>query len=358
MRKSIEFVCFVNNTGFAHAAIDYGKAMRSFGADVSIKSAHNSLFLDSFNEEDRKWINECSNKECCADYQFRHVIPSRWANIKKRKFNSALAVFESTNPPREWINSLKQVDLVVSPSNYCADVFWAAGLSRRPYVVPHAIDVHFWDFSPQKCNENSQFKILSIGTWRARKNWKNIIRGFEIASQKNDFLSLTIKTDRGEEAEEFIKNNIISKNIQIDIIADDVSDIEMRRLIRQHDCILSASIGEGFCISPIQAMACGIPVICSAVGGCLEYALDENCIRIETRGYARMSVMDNIPQFRNQEWAVILAEDVADSIEKIITMGNEAKINMIDNARLFVENNFSYNIVGRKMMEIIFGSQA
>lgn len=355
MNNTIEFACFVNNTGFSHAAIGYAKSLRGFEVDISIKSVHNSLLLDSFCIDDRKWIEECSSKKSVPCFQFRHVIPSRWRSLAKRDKNIALAVFESSSPPREWINALRSMDKVICPSNYCADVFWAAGLPSRPVVIPHAIDTNFWGFAEPR-DVGGVFKIISIGTWRSRKNWKNTIKGCEIASNLNNNIHLTIKTDRGEEADKFIKENFPQNNIKIDIISSELNEEEMRKLILEHDCLLSASIGEGFCISPMQAMSCGIPVVCSAVGGCLEYASDENCIRIETRGYSRMAVMDNIPQFKNQEWAIISAEDVAEAICKMIIINKDRKIDMVKKAREFVENNFSYSIVGKKMMENIFGS--
>jgi len=357
MKNQIEFACFVNNTGFAHAAIDYAKSMNTMGCEISIRCVHNSLFLDSFDSVDREWIKECSLKEIVPEVQFRHVIPSRWNGIPSRKKTIALAVFESTSPPREWINSLKQVDMVMCPSSYCADVFWSAGLNERPLVVPHSIDTDFWNFEG-KVWRNGSFSIFSVGTWRNRKNWKNLIKGCEIASARNPDIKfkLTIKTDRETEPHQFVVENISSKNMHIDIISSEMNETEMKKLIKEHDCLLSASIGEGFCIAPMQAMACGVPVICSAIGGCLEYALDENCIRIETRGYSRMAVMDNIPQFRNQEWAIIPSEDVAEAICKILLLKEEDMSNMLRNARNFIEDNFSYPVVGKKMMENIFGS--
>jgi glycosyltransferase involved in cell wall biosynthesis len=358
MRNSIEFACFVNNTGFSHAAIDYAKSLRGLDIDVSIRCIHNSPLLDSYNEEDKKWILESIDRsKVKSSVQFRHLIPPRWKPLVKCDKNVALAVFESTNPPREWISAYKNADQVICPSEYCADVFWSAGLPIRPSVVPHAIDSDFW--VPRiKARENGIFRILSVGTWRSRKNWKNIIRGAELASMQSIPIELVIKTDKGEEARKFYEENVLNKGLKISIVSSDLDYFQMRELIYSCDCLLSASVGEGFCMPPMQAMACGVPVICAAIGGCLEYVYDENCIRIEPRGYARMAVMDNIPQFKNQEWAVILAEDVSDAICKMISVDSDKRQNMISTARAFVENNFSYRVVGNKMSEMIFGTQA
>jgi glycosyltransferase involved in cell wall biosynthesis len=352
----VELACFVNNTGFSHAAIDYAKSLRSVGVEIVIKCVHNSPLLSSFNDEDREWISESvSRKENNIDVQFRHLIPPRWKSIPSRKKNIALAVFESSKPPLEWINSYKNIEKVICPSNYCSDVFWSAGLSERPAVIPHAVDIDFWN-NVEFFRQNDKFNILSIGTWRARKNWKNIIRGVELLSMSGIPIHLIIKTDKKEEPEAFLKSNFLNGCFSYEIIPEELNFSQMKSLFSRSDCLLSASIGEGFCISPIQAMSCGLPVVCSAVGGCLEYANDENCIRINARGYSKMSVMDNIPQFRDQEWAVILAEDVAESLNKLIKMDVASKKLMTERAKKFVRENFSYSVIGSKMVETIFGT--
>jgi glycosyltransferase involved in cell wall biosynthesis len=357
MINIIEFCCFVNNTGYAHAAIDYAKSLRSYGADVYINCAHGNMILDSFNKEDREWLNNYQVKGSDVkniDFQFRQIIPPRWKNLSKRRKISALAVFESTRPPNDWINAYKSIDNVICPSEYCADVFWAAGLNVRPKVIPHAIDINYWKFKNKI--KNNIFTILSIGTWRKRKNWHNIIEGVIGASSIDFPIKLIIKTDKDHDASKYIESIKQRKNVEFEVVADELSDDCIRDLIYQSDCLLSASVGEGFCISPIQAMACGTPVICSAVGGCLEYTTDENCIRIDPRGYETMTVMDNIPQFRNQEWAIITSEDVSEAICKIISLNNNIINNMTLSAREYVVNNFSYQVVGKKMLESIFGT--
>lgn len=355
MNNLVEFCCFVNNTGFSHAAIDYAKSMREYGTDISIRCAHNFLMLDSFEDKDRLWIQDAfDNKTDNVKFQFRHLIPPRWRNLRDAGSISALAVFESTKPPSEWISAYKKINNVICPSEYCADVFWSAGLSRRPIVIPHAIDTDFWNISHKYSSEI--FTIFSIGTWRNRKNWKNTIDGCVIASKHIGKIKLIIKTDKELDALNMVNSIKDRGQLDIDIIGGELRDAEIKKMMLSSDCFLSASLGEGFCISPIQAMSCGIPVICSAVGGCLEYVTDENCIRIDPRGYQNISVMDNIPQFRNQEWAIITAEDVAEAICKIIGLDKKEKAYMVASARKFIEDNFSYKVVGSKMMETIIGS--
>lgn len=355
MENVVEFCCFVNNTGFSHAAIDYAKSMREHGAEISIKCAHNFLMLESYEDKDKIWMQKAFDKKYNdIKHQFRHLIPPRWKNLRNAENISALAVFESTKPPLEWISAYKKVNNVICPSEYCADVFWSAGLNKRPIVIPHAIDIDFWDIKNRQDNEI--FTILSVGTWRQRKNWKNTIDGCIIASKNVGNIRLVIKTDRELDASAMINSLGDLGRLQIDVVGGELKDADMREMIRSSDCLLSASVGEGFCISPIQAMSCGIPVVCSAVGGCLEYVTDENCIRIDARGYQNISVMDNIPQFRNQEWAIITAEDVAEAICKLILLDKKDRADMIIAARKYIEDNFAYQVVGRKMMETIIGS--
>ena len=47
-------------------------------------------------------------------------------------------------------------------------------------------------------------------------------------------------------------------------------------LYNQHAIFLSASLGEGWALPPAEAMACGCAVICTAIGGHADYAVDQD----------------------------------------------------------------------------------
>ena len=55
-------------------------------------------------------------------------------------------------------------------------------------------------------------------------------------------------------------------------------------------CFVSASWYEGFCNPPLEAMACGTPVVLTDSGGVREYALDkENCLMSPPKDLRRLA---------------------------------------------------------------------
>ncbi len=58
-------------------------------------------------------------------------------------------------------------------------------------------------------------------------------------------------------------------------------DFELAQCYRRADIFVFSSLQEGFGLPPLEAMACGAAVVCSACGGVDGYARnDENCIKV------------------------------------------------------------------------------
>ncbi|MCB0044409.1 MAG: glycosyltransferase family 4 protein [Caldilineaceae bacterium] len=68
------------------------------------------------------------------------------------------------------------------------------------------------------------------------------------------------------------------------------SDAELARLYRSSDLFLSASWGEGLGYPPLEAMACGTPVVLTDSMGVRDYAVDgENCLMTPARNGAALA---------------------------------------------------------------------
>lgn len=154
----------------------------------------------------------------------------------------------------------------------------AMGRRSRLSVVPCGVDVDkFRDVGPIAVRGNRK-RIVSVGRLVPRKGFDTIIR----AMPHIDATELVIVggPDKAElDADpEAIRLQRLAQRVGV---ADRVhlyggiEPDEMPMLLRSADVVAVTPWYEPFGIVPVEAMACGVPVIASAVGGMLDTVIDD-----------------------------------------------------------------------------------
>ncbi len=104
--------------------------------------------------------------------------------------------------------------------------------------------------------------ISSVGTIQPRKNYVRLIKAFEILG-KNQDLKLLIAGRRGWKTDEifdYMKRSEVGDKIHyLGYVLDDA----LPALYKASDLFVYPSLYEGFGLPPLEAMACGTPVITS-----------------------------------------------------------------------------------------------
>ncbi len=106
--------------------------------------------------------------------------------------------------------------------------------------------------------------VLAVGTQEPRKNHSGLIKAFyQAQKQKNGPAMLAIAGGTGwlyEETQRLVEELKLQKKVRF---LGRVSDFELVTLYSMADIFAFPSFFEGFGIPPIEAMACGAPVITS-----------------------------------------------------------------------------------------------
>lgn len=174
--------------------------------------------------------------------------------------------WESTVIPKNWEN-LKYCDEVWTTSDWCANVFEDNGY-KNVKVYPHGITPNW---TPLKRQEKQVIKFLHIGEPAPRKAGQMVVDAFIHLFGDNPNYSLTIKAHKNNTTR--VYNNFMEKNIvglpdqiykNIHVITDELEEEELISLYHDHDVLIYPSYGEGFGFIPLQALATGMPVICTA----------------------------------------------------------------------------------------------
>lgn len=187
--------------------------------------------------------------------------------MHRDQYQISYTPWESTVIPDIWKPNLAVVDEIWTTSDWCANVFEDNGY-KNVKVFPHGIDP-IW--SPKKREDDGVIKFLHIGEPAPRKAGQMVVDAFVKLFADNPKYQLTIKAHNSNTTR--IYNNIIDKQIiglpqnmysNIKVITKEYSDHELLRLYNDHDVLVYPSYGEGFGFIPLQALANGMPTICTS----------------------------------------------------------------------------------------------
>ena len=241
-------------------------------------------------------IKRCEDavRQVEPDILFLNVFPANWWGlIVKRRFPEIPCVWychdanyfihdwetiRGLSFPLRWLalgaNPIARVldrrlarlaELLIANSNYTADrINTLYGLGAE--VIYPGVDVS--QFTPNKSRGRH---IFTAGHWRRSKRLDVLIDAILILKEENAFGDLKLRV-AGEGAElGRLKKMIQSMGLGDDIVF--LGAIPERSLIREYGAarlVVYPPVNEPFGLVPVEAMACGTPVVVSSSGGTAE----------------------------------------------------------------------------------------
>ena len=178
--------------------------------------------------------------------------------------------------------TLKTADKIIAISNSTKEdlITYFKVPEDKIVVIPHGVSEKFKQLDEEDISKSTQKYqlnfpyILYVGSLESRKNILNLIKAFYELKMKNIEQKLVIvgKTNENKKIlSRFIKNH----NLQNDIVFTGfVADDDLPALYNAADLFVYPSIYEGFGLPPLEAMACGTPVITSNISSLPEVVGD------------------------------------------------------------------------------------
>ena len=116
--------------------------------------------------------------------------------------------------------------------------------------------------------------VLFVGTIEPRKDLQTLLRAFERVAHARNSLQLVVTGKMGwlfDDLLEQIRNSKVRDRIKL---IGYLNDEELRALYSSCRAFVYPSIYEGFGLPPLEAMACGAPVIASRIDSIVEVCGD------------------------------------------------------------------------------------
>ncbi len=171
-------------------------------------------------------------------------------------------------PIYKWI--FRMADHITAISNYLAGFSREMG-SRMVSVIPNGVDLK--NFRPKDTQvnlDNSEIKIITTGRLVKKNAVSDIIKALKFLPDSVKFLSVGSGPDKSM-LEKLIALHNLENRVTLLPYADHV---HLAELLAQAQIFIRPSLSEGLGISFLEAMAMGLPVIATQVGGIPDFLFD------------------------------------------------------------------------------------
>lgn len=228
-----------------------------------------------------------------------------------------------------------RADFVQAISNYLAEWAKETGVKCPVEVVPNGVDID--KFKSQISNLKSNEKILITTSRLVKKNGiDDVIKSLQYLPENIKFTILGTGPDDGmlkKLARELGVENRIS-------FLGHVDHKEMPKYLHSADIFIRPSLSEGMGNSFIEAMAAGLPVIATPVGGIPDFLKDPS----NSSGQVPTGLFCEIRSPKS------IAEKV-----KIYLENSDLREKIIKNAQKMVEEKYDWDLIAKNMRENVFG---
>lgn len=243
--------------------------------DVIDSLNRNSFWLERYLDVDKTVITNLDKLPKNASHKvfLLNTLLNSCPREKLKKYpNSVLgvhSVFESTSIPQVWVDDLNQnFDFVSVSDPFLVDVYKNSGVEIPIFFLPEGSLLEDWlNLVPPKEHSGPFLFLASGALFQPRKNHDLLIEAFQLAFGNREDVQLKIHA-RGpthslyaDQAAELITRYDLCNCKNIIFHYGTLDDKEYKKLFLSCNCLVNIASGEGFSITPREALAVGIPAI-------------------------------------------------------------------------------------------------
>ncbi len=255
-------------------------------------------------------------------------------------------MFESDKIPADWPEYLKQADKVIVPSKFVQETMAKVGIEAE--VVPLGYNDRV--FKPikrtPKLDNHQDFTFIHYNAFNIRKGFREVLEAFTQEFKHTEPVKMIFKTTL------LTPPIALPKSVypNIEVISGSIEETELYELLKRADCMVYPSRGEGFGLTPLEAMATGMPAIVPNAHGIAQY--------FDKRYMLEVKVETTCPglynRFKGQDTGNMVICDIKDLRRQMRWAYNHQKemVELGRKASRYVKK-FTYRHTAKRLKEIL-----
>lgn len=247
--------------------------------------------------------------------------------------------WETTRLPSDWVDQMNLCDEVWTTSKWAADVFANSGVDVPIFAFNLGVDTNVFSYRSREFKY--PFAFLHVGSPSTRKNTQMAVDAFLSLFSGDDRFKLIIKSKGPPDArlsvDGMYKGGLYG-HPQIEIVDHFISDEELANLFGRVNCFLYPTKGEGWGMAPFQAIATGLPTICSNATACTEFAYLSVPLEVEYSSTGQFGI------YENGEWANPEIRDLCDRMVHVVNNYQEV-LDQTKSGSDRIHKNYSWDLV-------------
>ena len=279
-----------NLSGFADEIRSYLLALDELGLEPALVDIPGRADV-SLAPTTERLLRRCEARRPPADrstlvWHFTPIGVDRLPTAARRVCRT---MFETDTLPSDWPRILAGYDRIWVPSAFNVETFAGAGVDPdRLRILPETVDFDRFapDAEPLHVPEAEGFRFLCNFDFQDRKGWQPLLTAYatEFAGDPDVTLVLKVSTFHQDLAtiegrvDAFLRTLGAPAATRPRIVISDerLPDDRMPGLYTGSDAYVCPTRGEGWGRPPMEALACGVPVIASRWSGLTAFLDDAN----------------------------------------------------------------------------------
>jgi len=213
-----------------------------------------------------------------------------------RVLTLAIAACDSTLMNPEYVQAVNQhCQAIATPSTFSAEVLHESGVDVPIDLIPNGVNCSVFRPEGRRADlgYDGRFVFFAHSYVEPKKGFDILLKAYVREFSRKDPVVLVVKDvglDKGRVR--LMVAKACAARIDppaIRVISRMVPEEELAEMLRACDCFVWASRIEGFGLPPLEALACGKPVIAAEFGGYLDFLEDSCAFLYPVAGMERIS---------------------------------------------------------------------